>query len=847
MKRMQLMIIVLISVCTLSATTINVPADAATIQAGIDIANTGDTVLVSPGTYVENINFNGNNITVQSLHGPELTIIDGNQNGSVVLFLNQEEETAVLDGFTVTNGTGWYNGEEFVGGGIACRESSYPTMKNLIVTGNTAFGGLDPAGGGITISRDSDPSLENIEISHNESVWGGGLAIAYDSNPTLKHIEIHDNYAGTTGGGVYIGDGGSPYFEDVYVHTNRAHYYGGGLFLHGHVTPTFIKITVEGNIGPSGGGGLITNHGSKPNIVNSIFYGNIPDQIHYNNSTQYLPDTVMVAYSDIQGGEAQINVGSGLLYWEAGNISADPLFTGAGDEIDPASPCIDAGTASFVFEEVTLFDMAAEEYVGSAPDMGSYEAPNPSILYVPGDFATIQMAIEAAINADTVLVAEGTYVENIDFLDKNIVVKSVAGPELTIIDGNQNGTVALLIGHQNGSTIFDGFTLTNGTGWINGNINLGGGICVRYSTSPLLRNLIITGNTANVAHGDTDPSGGGVSIGMGSNPILEDVIISNNESAWGGGLSVGGSESTPILRNVRFTDNYASITGGAAFIGDASNPVFQSVTIDHNRARWYGGGVFVHEASTPLFNQVTFANNIAPSGGGGLIINDGSDPTIVNCIFWANVPDQIVLNADNNYAPSAVTVDYSCVMNGLLGCDPGDGVITWGDNNIDGNPSFAPESVYALGDTSACIDAGTADFAIDGVVYINMDETEYLGDAPDMGGNESPYLTALGDDLGLPQDFCLHQNYPNPFNPSTTINFELPDAGWVTLVVYDVTGREVATLINDQRLGGRQSIKWMAKDKNGKPLGAGVYLYEMKFTETSGMNHRDVRKFTLLK
>ncbi len=823
-----------------------VPGDFSTIQAAIDGAVNSDIIMVEMGTYVENINYNGKSLTIKSMRGPELTTIDGNQSGSVVLFLSQEDENAVLDGFTITNGTGWDNGDEFVGGGIACRSSSSPTIKNLIVTGNSAFGGQDPAGGGITIAWDSNPSLENIEICYNESVWGGGLAIAYNSDPTLKNVEIYENYGSTTGGGVYIGVNAAPYFEDVYVHNNRATYYGGGFFLHDNVTPTFNKVTVRANRGSSGGGGLITNHGSKANIVNSIFYSNIPDQILFNNDIQYLPDTVSIAYSNIQNGLAGINVGQGLVNWLDGNISTDPLFIGASDELQASSPCVDTGIDYFVSEGVTLIDMAADEYVGVAPDMGAYESPEPSILNVPGDFASIQLAIEAAIDADTVLVAEGIYTENINFIGKNIVVKSVSGPELTTIDGGQNGSTVLMMSGEDESAILDGFTLTNGTGWSDGSVNLGGGICVRYSASPLLRNLIITENTATEANAN-DPSGGGISIGMGSNPILEDVIISNNESAWGGGISIGGSRSTPILRNVRLTGNYASITGGAGYIGDSSDPIFQSVTIDHNRARYYGGGIFVHEESKPLFNQVTFANNVGPSGGGGMIINDGSAPIVLNCIFWANLPDEIVLNEDNSYAPSTVTVDYSCVMNGLLGCDPGDGVITWGTHNISDNPGFVPESVYVLSDTSACIDAGTAYFAMDGETIIDMAEAEYLGDAPDLGSHESPYLTSIGDDLTLPQEFYLHQNFPNPFNPSTTIRFDLPYSGWVSLTIFDVRGREVSTLIDSDLNGGFHSLQWKAQDRGGAPLAAGIYLYEIRVVTEQGSEFRSIKKFSLLK
>jgi len=92
--------------CSAIAATIHVPADQSTIQAGIDAAFDGDLVLVSPGTYLENIDFLGKGITVQSEQGDDLTVIDGNQNGSVVSFANGEPEDAVLDGFTIINGSG---------------------------------------------------------------------------------------------------------------------------------------------------------------------------------------------------------------------------------------------------------------------------------------------------------------------------------------------------------------------------------------------------------------------------------------------------------------------------------------------------------------------------------------------------------------------------------------------------------------------------------------------------------------------------------------------------------------------------------------------------------------------
>src|SRR5438034_10672477 len=88
---------------TARAATTNVPADQPTIQAAINIASNGDTVLVAPGTYYENINFMGKAITVTSSGGPSVTTINGNAAGSVVTLDTNEGSSSVLSGFTITN------------------------------------------------------------------------------------------------------------------------------------------------------------------------------------------------------------------------------------------------------------------------------------------------------------------------------------------------------------------------------------------------------------------------------------------------------------------------------------------------------------------------------------------------------------------------------------------------------------------------------------------------------------------------------------------------------------------------------------------------------------------------
>ena len=83
------------------------------------------------------------------------------------------------------------------------------------------------------------------------------------------------------------------------------------------------------------------------------------------------------------------------------------------------------------------------------------------------------------------------------------------------------------------------------------------------------------------------------------------------------------------------------------------------------------------------------------------------------------------------------------------------------------------------------------------------------------------------DLTAVPDEFSLHQNYPNPFNPTTTILYDLPEAATVHLVIYDVLGRQVRTLVNDDLTAGYHRAVWDATDDIGKPLSAGLYIYRI--------------------
>ena len=197
------LIVILIVTFTLhlSATIINVPADQPTIQNGINVSVNGDTVLVNPGTYIENINFNGKLITVASLFLTtedttyiSNTIIDGNQNGSVVTFNNEEDSTAKLQGFKVRNGSGTIEnwGDDWnpyyveLGGGLFINNAS-PQIKNLVVENNSAH----DYGGGMYINGSTSLTLLDLQILDNISQSKGGGLFCENSDLTLMLADAY--------------------------------------------------------------------------------------------------------------------------------------------------------------------------------------------------------------------------------------------------------------------------------------------------------------------------------------------------------------------------------------------------------------------------------------------------------------------------------------------------------------------------------------------------------------------------------------------------------------------------------------------------------------------------------
>jgi parallel beta-helix repeat protein len=260
----------------------------------------------------------------------------------------------------------------------------------------------------------------------------------------------------------------------------------------------------------------------------------------------------------------------------------------------------------------------------------------PSILHVPADYPTIQEAIDAAAVGDQVLVAPGTYPENIDFLGKAITVKAAGSVGSAAIDGGQNGQPVVTFTNQEGAdSVLCGFLITNGQAISGGGIHCvnasptlaenvislnradnGGGIHCYWYSFPIISDSIISANAA-------DKYGAGIYCFKSSATITKNEIIENVAYEKAGGIYCFDSSPSIIVNSIR--DNETSHgSGGAILCNTHSAPTIEGNDISDNYSSHDGGGICCELGSSPLIENNTILNNRAHYGGGGIDCGDSS-------------------------------------------------------------------------------------------------------------------------------------------------------------------------------------------------------------------------------
>ena len=264
-------------------------------------------------------------------------------------------------------------------------------------------------------------------------------------------------------------------------------------------------------------------------------------------------------------------------------------------------------------------------------------------INVPADHATIQAAIDAAVNGDEIIVAPGTYTSTqdghvIDMQGKAVTLRASGTPAETIIDGQNTRRGIACFNGETDATIIDGFTITNGLG-VHYDYNRNdvmnfwedscGGILCYASSSPTITNCTITGNMAS--------NGAGIFCYFSCNPTIINCTITDNntndEEDIGGGGGIYCSVSAPTITNCRLSGNTTGGSGGGIFL-DTSHPTITDCTISSNTAFYNGGGIFSYSSNSTI-NNCTMLNNMVGFEGGGMFIKH-STPTLKNSTFSGN-------------------------------------------------------------------------------------------------------------------------------------------------------------------------------------------------------------------
>jgi len=288
------------------------------IQDGIDTVASPGTVYVTAGSYVENLTLKGGLNILGA--GAQSTTIDGGGADSVVTAIDIGSET-VLDGFTITNGTGTTHGSYYTYGGGFYISNSLITIRNNVITANH---GSDGAGG--IEAYDSVIGIYNNNISENSGWWGGAITL-HRSGAEIANNIINKNDCGY-GGAIFVTDSSqATIINNQVTLTSIGMGLSPGIGIGESSTAVIINNTIANNLGNGIATGTYSVRGGMGSaiITNCILWGNNDDLAN-----------LAATYSNIE--DADLG---------EGNISEYPMFVNlaAGDyHLKPTSPCIDAGT-----------------------------------------------------------------------------------------------------------------------------------------------------------------------------------------------------------------------------------------------------------------------------------------------------------------------------------------------------------------------------------------------------------------------------------------------------------------------------------------------------------------------
>ena len=234
------------------------PADPfCTIQGAVQASGHGDVIHVAPGTYNEHVLVDALDISIIATSGPLSTIIDAGGDGSALRFRNGNGTTSLVEGFTLTGGTG----TEERGGGVYI-DSASPTLRNCTITNNHTLA----RGGGVYARNQSNLILDGCELSMNSTEIDGGAIFQSGGSLSLFNCNVFFNHAKDNGGGIYIRNNATLTLQTSEVSWNSTLVQdGAGIYLNETALQS-SKCEIRRNFSGRDGSGLVIHNGSYAEI-----------------------------------------------------------------------------------------------------------------------------------------------------------------------------------------------------------------------------------------------------------------------------------------------------------------------------------------------------------------------------------------------------------------------------------------------------------------------------------------------------------------------------------------------------------------------------------------------------
>jgi hypothetical protein len=734
-----------------------------TIQEGINASADTDTVLVYPGTYYENIIYNGKNITVASLElitgnaaYIDSTIIDGQRLDSCVRVMAQETD-ATIRGFILTNGQG------------------HPYQYSA-----------GDRGGGVLVYDHCTFNITNCIIKKNYASSGGGIYLGYYSIINISGTSILNNYVFFIGGGVVVSDNSQLIFDA----DNRCNIYdnfgASGLDIY-LACCEYLNVIVD-----------------TFSILNPTrYYANFTESLMYSNTYTFdiLNSSLEQVNQDLYISWLGDDNNSGLSPNEPMKTINLAIRKIVSDSIEPKTIYIESGIYAeslnnlyFAIGGKSFINIIGEDMETTIID-GEFNF-HPLLYIGPGTNHCSVKDLTFQNNTNSNYMLSVNYSNNIFF--NNLIVQNHIGTDHGTVMFNNCGNVGLTNVKILNNTSLDQVT----------------GLHLPDCDNIYVIGCVIKNNHA--GSGDIPLCGGMQATSTGDilieNSVFSGNVLIANDWSSASALALGGFASTSgkfTILNCLFENNQCLGTADKTVLLDCYDDIeiVNSTFVDNTS-----------EYTLSLIrNHIDFHNNILRNNCNYEIVLADNSPwgyiseiDISHCNILGgqnaiynqncvNIVNWLEGNIDED--PLFIgTVEQSYLLSPLSPC------IDAGTPDTTG--LFLPP--WDLLHNHRVWDGNG-----DGVAIIDMGCYEF--------GAEH-YVEIINDQLPV-TDYQL-TNYPNPFNPETKIVLNLPEEGNVKLEIYNIKGQKVKTLLDCYMSPGRSEMIWNGEDDNGKRVSSGIYFYQ---------------------